>query len=204
MTATDSAAAPASTLDAIDEANRADPNRFGGEPLALAQGRSASRWLERLDANASPELQLAVRAHHLRRWEIARADYPEGRAGYLKWRRENKAHQADSLSELMRADGWSAESIERVRVLLGRTQLRSDPDTQTLEDAACLVFLETQFDGMTERTEHDHMVSIVAKTLKKMSGDAVTLAASIGLSTTSQAVLADAVALLGTEDADDD
>lgn len=204
MTTTDSADVPSTTLAAIDEANRADPNRFRDEPLALVQGQSASRWLAQLDADPSPELQLAVRAHHLCRWEIARANYPEGRAGYLKWRRENKAHQADSLASLMESDNWSDESIERARVLLGRTKLRSDPDTQTLEDAACLVFLETQFDEMSARTEHDHMVSIVAKTLKKMSGDAVTLASSIGLSTTSQAVLADAVALLGTEDADDD
>ena len=101
----------------------------------------------------------------------------------------------------MAGHDWPDESIDRARLLLGRTRLKTDRDTQHLEDAACLVFLETQFDDMAERTEHDHLVSIVTKTLKKMSPEAVTLAGSIGLSTTSQAVLADAVALLGDEDA---
>ncbi len=192
------------TLAAIDEANAADPNDLAGEPLALLQGRAASRWLESLCTDASDELRLAVRAHHLRRWELKRADFPVGRAGYLRWRRENKAHQAASLGTLMHAQGWPPSSVADAQLLLGRTRLRTDPATQALEDAACLVFLETQFDDMAERTDHDRLVAIVAKTLRKMSPDAVTLAGSIGLSTTSQAVLADAVTLLGAEDFNDD
>ena len=121
-----------------------------------------------------------------------------------RWRRANKAHQADSLASLMQEDEWPESSIELARLLLGRTKLRTDIETQTLEDAACLVFLETQFEAMAERTEHEHLVSIVAKTLKKMSPGAVSLAGSIGLSTTSRAILADAVALAGDKDLDDD
>lgn len=184
----------------IDEVNATDPNRLGEKPLALAQGQSASTWLGKLSPDAGPELQLAVRAHHLRRWELKRADYPEGRAGYLKWRRDNKAHQANALSSLMDADGWSAESICQARTLLGRTKLKTDPETQTLEDAACLVFIESQFDDMTDRLDHDHMVSVVSKTLKKMSDAAITLAGSIALSDASQAVLSDAVATLHCQD----
>lgn len=193
-----------STMAAIDDTNRQDPNGHDGQPLALVQGQAASRWLDELTTAPSDELRLAVRAHHLRRWELKRADYPTGRAGYLRWRHENKAHQADSLGTLMTNDGWSQSSTAYAKLLLGRTRLRSHAETQTLEDAACLVFLETQFASMVERTDHDHLVTIVTKTLKKMSPAAVTLAGSIGLTTTSQAVLADAVALLGTEDPDAD
>jgi len=185
-----------SLFAAIDEANSNDPNTLKGQPLARRQGILASGWLDKLAPGASNELQFAVRAHHLRRWEVVRADYPEGRQGYLRWRRENKAHQANALAELMQADGWSAASIERTRELLARTKLRTDPDTQALEDAACLVFLETQFDDMASRTEHDHLVSIVAKTLKKMSPAATTLAGSIPLTNSAQAVLGQAVASL--------
>lgn len=181
-------------LRAIDAANSQDPNLFGDRPLALVQGQSASRWLDQLDPAPTPELQLAVRAHHLRRWELQRADFPEGRQGYLQWRRENKAHQADSLASLMQADGWPVDSVERARSLLGRTKLRSDAATQTLEDAACLVFLETQFGAMAERTEHDRLVSIVTKTLKKMSPEARVLSGSIALSDAARAVLVEAVA----------
>lgn len=198
------------TLAAIDDANAGDPNSFRGEPLARWQGRSASRWLAELVPDAGDALQLVVRAHHLRRWELARAAYPEGRQGYLRWRRDNKAHQAESLATLMREHGWSDHTIDRTGEILSRTKLRSDPETQALEDAACLVFLETQFDDMVDQTDHDHLVTIVIKTLKKMSPAAVTLAASIGLTDRTRAVLADAVQRLEplepleAEDTDDD
>lgn len=179
-------------LDAIDAANATDPNELRGEPLALTQGRRASHWLDQLSDAPSAELQLCVRAHHLRRWEIARTDYPTGREGYLKWRRANKAHQGESLASILQDAGWGAESIERSRTLLARTKLRSDSETQLLEDAACLVFLETQFDAMVPNTDHDHLVSIVAKTLRKMSGEAIELAGSIALTDRAAAVLSEA------------
>ena len=188
------------TLESIDRANAEDPNQHQGQPLALVQGRAASDWLSQLvgdasSAELSAELQLAVRAHHLRRWELVRSDYPEGRAGYLRWRRDNKAHQADSLAAIMAEHGGEPASIDRTRSLLGRTKLRTDPETQHLEDAACLVFLQTQFDAMSERTEHDHLVSIVAKTLKKMSEPASALAGSVHVSETSARVLVEAADL---------
>lgn len=189
----DSPTVPA-TLAAIDDANAQDPNGLRGGPLALVQGERASRWLSRLSESPSAELQLCVRAHHLRRWEIARAGYPMGRQGYLRWRRANKAHQGESLASIMQEAGWSAESIDVCRTLLLRTKLRSDPDTQLLEDAACLVFLETQFEAMVDSTDHDHLVAIVAKTLRKMSSDAIALAQTIPLSERTAAVLQDAVA----------
>ena len=92
---------------AIDAVNATDPRRVDGEPLALVQGELASVWLTKLEPDATEELQLVVRAHHLRRWELQRADYPEGRSGYLQWRRDNKAHQADALASILEAGDWS-------------------------------------------------------------------------------------------------
>ena len=79
---------------AIDEANAADPREHDGVPLSLAQGRKAEEWVVRLDPDASDALRLAARAHHLRRWELSRSDYPEGRAGYLRWRRAQRERHA--------------------------------------------------------------------------------------------------------------
>lgn len=183
----------------IDAANAGDPTLTEAGPLALVQGQLASTWLKRLTDGPAPELQVAVRAHHLKRWELARADYPAGRAGYLTWRRDNKAHQADAAAAILIEHGWKPAQVDRVRELLGRTRLRTDPGTQTLEDAACLVFLETQFEAMSERTDHDHMVTIVARTLKKMSGQAIDLTASIAFGATGQAVLTDAVNAMQSE-----
>lgn len=190
----------ASVLAEIDEANRTDPNRFDEEPLALAQGRLASTWLERLATAPSAELSVACRGHHLRRWEISRGDYAEGRSGYLRWRRDNKAHQAETMARILERHRWPAPAIERVRELLGRAKLRSDGETQTLEDVACLVFLETQFGPMVDRTDHDHLVTIVAKTLRKMSPAAIDAAGEIELGDAENAVLTAAVASLESAD----
>ncbi len=90
---------------AIDEANAADPNRITvrgtTEPLALAHGRLAAEWIDRLVPDADDTLKLAARAHHLRRWELPRADYPEGRAGYLRWRRDQKRRHAADVEALL-------------------------------------------------------------------------------------------------------
>jgi len=194
----------AAIFGSIDRANERDPNQLPDGPLALVQGRLGTKWLERLAPNPSAELQVAVRAHHLRRWELRRADFPEGRAGYLAWRRANKAHQAEAAQAILEEAQWSQAEIDRVGELLLRTRLRSDSETQALEDAACLVFLETQFDDLVERTEHDHMVNIVVKTLRKMSDGAIALAGELSFGASAHAVLADAIiatAALGTTDA---
>ena len=77
-------------LELIDLANAADPHRIdhGGsrQPKELVHAALVSQWIDRLAPEASEPLQLAGRAHHLERWVIPRASYPEGRKGYLAWR----------------------------------------------------------------------------------------------------------------------
>ena len=47
---------------------------------------------------------------------------------------------------------------------------QGDPDTQTLEDVACLVFLDDQFDKFeAELADEEKMVDILRKTWGKMS-----------------------------------
>ena len=184
-------------LDAIDAANSADPNQHDGQPLALVQGQLATVWLSRLDDNPVPPVIIAARAHHLLRWELARSGYPDGRAGYLQWRRDNKMVQANAAADIMSTHGYGDEAINMVGELLLRKGLGTDPNTQLVEDAACLVFVETQFDEMVERLGHAHMVDVVARTLNKMSPAAIGLAGSIEISPASAAVLTDAVAAMG-------
>jgi hypothetical protein len=129
-------------------------------------------WVRRLrgDGGDVPEpLLLAARAHHVRRWEIPRATYPEGRAGYLKWKRDLQAHHAAVVAPLLQEAGYDADAVERVQFIIRKARL-SDPDVQTLEDALCLVFLQTQFADLAARLDDDKMVDILAKSLRKMSG----------------------------------
>lgn len=166
---------------AIDAANRDDPHRFEGEPLALVEGRLAHAWVERLTDEPSDALLLAARAHHLRRWVVPRSTYPDGRSGYLRWRRDQKVRHADELRALLTGVGVDAPTIERAATLVTKTGLGSDPDAQVFEDALCLTFLATQLGSTAERLGDDRMVPVVAKTLAKMSDAGRRLATTVEL-----------------------
>lgn len=175
----------ASALDAIDAANADDPThvvvRGDDLPLALAHGRLASSWVARLRAEPDDALVIAARAHHLRRWEVPRASYPEGRPGYLRWRRDQKARHARDVEAIMATAGYDAESIQRAQQLIRRDDLGTDADAQVVEDAACLVFIETQLVDVADRFQRDHLLDVIRKTASKMSPAALELVAEIPL-----------------------
>ena len=180
------------TLAAIDDRNAEDPRSLGSPfdgPMAQVQGREASRWLGLLQPDASPELQIAVRAHHIDRWRLARSEFPPGRGGYLSWRREQKQRQASAAGVVMSELGWSQESIAEVQRLLLRRNLASDLDSQRVEDCACLVFLESQFSDFSDGADPTRVVAIVAKTWNKMSPAAQRLAGDIPVAASSVALL---------------
>ena len=182
---------------AIDAANAVDPNiiewRDERWPRAQLQGMLATEWTEQLDPRASDEVILAARAHHVRRWSIARASYPDGRVGYLRWRRALKEVHAEVVAEILPAAGISADSVARVQSLVRKEGLGHDPETQLVEDAICLTFLETQFEDLAARLDHDRIVTAVQKTVEKMSDQAVALVAQTRISPTVRAALDDAL-----------
>jgi hypothetical protein len=163
-------------IAAIDRANAEDPNLIAGRSRALVQGELATTWLARLDPDAPDELRLAARAHHLRRWVIPRGARPEGRGGYLKWRRDLKAVHADAAAEVLGSVGVAPDVIAAVQRLVKKQGVGRDPLAQTFEDVVCLVFLQTQYDELTARLDDDHMIAILRKTLPKMSPAALALA----------------------------
>ena len=169
---------------AIDAANAQDPRNHEGVPLALAQGRLAEEWVKRLDPDASDALRLAARAHHLRRWALPRADYPEGRAGYLRWRRAQRERHSRDLAAILDGAGVDAPVSARAAQIVSKRGLGSDPEVQTFEDAVSLTFLKTELRSVLDRLDDDTKAAgIVAKTLAKMSvtgrEQAVTVAATL-------------------------
>ena len=188
----------AAAIGAIDAANAADPNRVvvrgDEEPLALVHGRLASEWIVALHPDASDEWLIAARAHHLRRWELPRSDYPEGKAGYLRWRRDQKQRHAQDVAGLLAAAGYDDDEIGRVQALVRRDGLTSgDPGAQAVEDSACLVFIETQLADIADRLDHDHVVDVIRKTARKMSPEALAAAADIPLADPERALLTTAL-----------
>lgn len=160
-------------IAAIDALNAQDPTQEsrGGEavPAALLYGQRMSTWLLRLAPGAPEALRIAARAQHVARWKIPRTAYPEGRDGYLAWRTALYTFHADTAAGLMAEAGYDADTVQRVRDLLRKRRLKRDADAQTLEDAACLVFLESQFTTFSRRHPDDKVVDILKKTAAKMS-----------------------------------
>ncbi|MBV8880113.1 MAG: DUF4202 domain-containing protein [Planctomycetaceae bacterium] len=149
---------------AIDRANAEDPQ--GREEL---YGRRMVDWVCALVPSASEELLLAARAQHLRRWTVPRSTYPDGRNGYLRWREDLKRFHADALGAILKEAGYGEGSVAKTRNLLVRKNLSTDAEGQTLEDAACLVFLQFELAEFAAKTEPDKMVDILRKSWTKMS-----------------------------------
>ena len=170
-------------LSAIDAANAEDPRLLDGRPLALVQGERCWSWVETLSPKAADALLIAARAHHLRRWELSRAHYPQGRPGYLRWRREQKHRHAAHLRTLLDDHSYDQATTDRAVEIIQKNGLETDPEVQTFEDAVCLTFLETEFSTTADRiNDLEKMTSVVAKTLRKMSPEGRALAVSIPLS----------------------
>lgn len=161
------------TLADFDAANREDPNSewADGEshPKEWLYGQRMSEELARFAPDASEILQLAARCQHIRRWESPRSDYPEGRAGYKKWRSQLALFHGRVAGEIMAKNGYDSESIERVQNLLIKRNLKHDPEVQTLEDVICLVFLRHYLDGFAQKHDEAKLIDIIQKTWRKMS-----------------------------------
>jgi hypothetical protein len=176
----------AAAAAAIDLVNADDPTSItvdgAARPLALVHGELAVAWLLHLDPNASEAQQLAARAHHLRRWASPRTDYPKGRAGYLRWRTAAKRRHADEIECLLRDAGIDDDDIERVRQLIRKERLGTDPAVQTHEDAVCLAFLDTQLDSLADQLGEPKTIDVLVKTARKMSTAGLATASDVRLS----------------------
>ncbi len=180
-------------LAEIDAANRADPNiiRFAGErgPKELIHAERATHWLDVLSPDADELLRIAIRAHHVRRWQWPRAEFSTGRAGYHAWRRALQRRHAAEAKVWMAQAGYSSEEQARVETLICKRGLGRDPDVQVFEDALCLVFLEIQLDSFAEDHAPEKVVDILLRTLPKMSEKARTLAMELPTSDASRPLI---------------
>jgi hypothetical protein len=188
----------AAALAAIDAANADDPNVItvdGVErPKELAHAELMTRWVRTLDPDCSDEQILAARAHHLRRWTIPRANYPDGRSGYLRWRTALKRQHGDEVGAILRGAGYDDESVARVQAIVTKRGLGQNHAVQVHEDALCLVFLETQLDDLASRMGDDKTVDILQKTAKKMSPAGLEAARALRFSPPASALLERALA----------
>ncbi|ART62052.1 DUF4202 domain-containing protein [Kushneria marisflavi] len=164
-------------------------------PYELLYAQRMSEWLERLRGDASETLQLAVRAQHLKRWEVPRDSYPMDRPGYHAWRTGLKTRQADMAAEVLRQAGYDEADCARVAALIRKEDLKNDEETCALEDAACLVFLQDYYAPFAAEHDDDKVLGILRKTLRKMSAEGHRLAGEIVLEGRARALVEKAVAM---------
>ena len=158
-------------LDAIDAANRQDPNIEDGQPVELIYGQRMSAEMDRLFPDASDMLQIAARGQHVERWKLARSEYPEGRAGYLAWRKAQGVHHAEVVMGLMQQAGYDADDIDATGRMLRKQGIKRDDEVQALEDVICFVFLKWYFAPFAAKHSAEKIQSIVEKTARKMSAE---------------------------------
>ncbi|TMV03364.1 DUF4202 domain-containing protein [Ruegeria sediminis] len=159
-------------LRAIDAANAADRNLDDGMPEAQLYGKRMSEELNRLFPEASEVLQIAARGQHVERWKLARSEYPEGRAGYLAWRKAQGVHHAEVVMGMMAKAGYGAEEIEAAGRMLRKEGIKRDAEVQALEDVICFVFLKWYFAPFAGKHSAEKIQRIVEKTARKMSPEA--------------------------------
>jgi len=163
----------ATAIDRLDAANALDPNATivdgAPQPKELVYARRMTEWLNRLEPNASESLQLAARAQHLMRWSIPRSQFPMDRPGYLKWRTTLYDFHADKAAEILGEAGYDGATIGRVRSLIRKQGIKTDPEMQLLEDVICLVFLENYFAEFAADQDEEKLIRILRRTWAKMS-----------------------------------
>lgn len=157
----------------FDAANKQDPNTeiFQGRayPKEVLYGIRMTERLNQFNPNAPESLHLAVRCQHICRWEIPRESYAMDREGYLRWRQDLTKFHAKKAAQILIDVGYAKQTIDKVCFLLEKKQLKSNEETQILEDVICLVFLEYYFESFAHKHLEDKTIDILKKTWRKMS-----------------------------------
>lgn len=160
-------------IELFDKINSQDPNlveiQGTNKPKELVYAIWLSEWVNKLNPNASIELRLAARCQHIKRWEIPRSKYPEGLKGYTKWKKELAEFHSEEASKILEGLGIDSSTIEKVKSINLKKNLKNNPDVQTIEDALCLVTLEYQMDDFSSKHDDEKMIGIIKKTWEKMS-----------------------------------
>jgi hypothetical protein len=186
-------------IQRIDASNAKDPNtEMAAETLIAKELLYSNRMLARLmdfAPDASEAVQIAAKAQHICRWEIARNSYPMDRVGYLKWRESLKKFHASKTTLILEEVGYDTPFIDRVCFLIEKKLLKKDPETQLLEDVICLVFLEYYLEDFAQKHDTEKLKNIIVKTWNKMSEKGQQTALTLSFSPSNLQLIKEALGL---------
>jgi len=169
-----------------DEANSKDPNIEQDEngndaPKELLYSHRMVDMTNRYLPEADDVAKLSVAAQHIERWTSPRSDYPMNRKGYHLWRTRLYGYHAETATKILEEVGYDDETIQRVKLAIGKKNLKNNKDTQILEDVAALTFIEHYMMAMYNnfpQYDEEKWIDIIIRTWKKMSVDAQAFALS--------------------------
>jgi hypothetical protein len=166
-------------IAAFDKANAEDPNKEVVEgkeyPKELLYAQRMTEMQERFAPEASEAVKLACRAQHIQRWKSPRSDYPMDKKGYMLWRTNLYKFHAETAGRLMKEVGYDDAMIDRVKTIIGKKDLKTNPETQLMEDVVDLVFIEHyMLHFAQQKPDYDEAkwILIIKKTWDKMSESA--------------------------------
>lgn len=160
----------------FDELNSKDLNRevIDGkeQPKELLYAHRVTTMLKNYVPNPSEILQLAARCQHIQRWKIERRSFPMTKAGYYQWRKNLRDLHAQTAETILREVGYEESVIDRVCALVKKERLKTDVESQILEDVVVLVFIENYLEEFIYRHgnfDETKIMDIVDKSLRKMT-----------------------------------
>ena len=167
-------------VELINAANSEDPNMEMADgkevPKELLYSQRMSVMINQFLPEADDVAKLAVSAQHIQRWKSPRSDYPMNRKGYHLWRTNLYKFHAETTGKLLEEAGYDEAFIERVKQAIAKKSLKTNPDTQIIEDVAALVFMEFYMLAFYKKfsTDYDEekWIDIILRTWKKMSPQA--------------------------------
>ena len=166
-------------IELIDAANSEDPNMESSDgkemPKELLYSHRMTDMQQRYAPDADDVMKLALRAQHIQRWKSPRSDFPMDKKGYHLWRTGLYKFHAETAAALLEQAGYDEADIERLKLAVGKKSLKSNPDTQLLEDVTALVFIEhymLEFAEKHPEYSEEKWIDIIKKTWRKMTENA--------------------------------
>ncbi|HEY5955797.1 MAG TPA: DUF4202 domain-containing protein [Polyangiaceae bacterium] len=157
-----------------------DPRRvvWDGQELPRQLGEAACllHYVRCLQPTPSLALQLATQCQHLRRYAYPRSEFPDGREGYLNWRKQAAHRSAEEAAAILRALGFETSLVEQVMSIITKQDRRRNPDCQAMEDALCLSFFRLDAPEFAAKHAVEEVERILRRTWLKMSEHGRTIA----------------------------
>ncbi len=182
-----------SAIEGFDQVNQQDPRTeiVDGDtmPKELLFARRVYGWIEKLVENPSDTLLLAARSHTLRRWAIPRDRYAMTTQAYHQWRQALAELHAKEAEKILAEVGYGTDTIDAVRRLITKATWPADDDALALEDADCLVFLETKLGHFVDQWDEEKMSRVLRQTYGKMTPRAREEVAKLNLGEKDRAAL---------------